>query len=91
MSDHTNDLAYADDAAYKMTDGPFEPTWQSLQSFQCLEWFRDAKLVFWSIEVLRRPRCTATGMHVTCIWQGLISIGSAGAPMGAPKNLILMP
>ncbi|MBV9850288.1 MAG: alpha-L-fucosidase [Armatimonadetes bacterium] len=28
--------------------GPFAPTWESLRQFQCPEWFRDAKLAFWS-------------------------------------------
>jgi alpha-L-fucosidase len=28
--------------------GPFEPTWESLREFQCPDWFRDAKLGFWS-------------------------------------------
>lgn len=28
--------------------GPFEPTMESLRSFRCPEWFRDAKLGFWS-------------------------------------------
>lgn len=28
--------------------GPFEPTMESLRGFRCPEWFRDAKLAFWS-------------------------------------------
>lgn len=28
--------------------GPFEGTWDSLRGFECPEWFRDAKLAFWS-------------------------------------------
>ena len=28
--------------------GPFAPTWESLRQFQCPDWFRDAKLAFWS-------------------------------------------
>lgn len=28
--------------------GPFEGTWESLRTFECPEWFRDAKLAFWS-------------------------------------------
>lgn len=31
-----------------ITSGPFTPTWESLRQFQCPEWFRDAKLAFWS-------------------------------------------
>ena len=48
MSDHTTGWVYADNPDYKIADGSFEPTWQSLQSFQCPEWFRDAKLGFWA-------------------------------------------
>ena len=48
MNDQTYGLVYADDPDYKIAEGPFEPTWQSLQSFQCPEWFRDAKLGFWA-------------------------------------------
>jgi alpha-L-fucosidase len=29
-------------------DGPFAPSMESLRTFQCPEWFRDAKLAFWS-------------------------------------------
>lgn len=32
----------------KIADGPFAPTWESLRQFQCPDWFRDAKLAFWS-------------------------------------------
>ena len=28
--------------------GPFEPTWESLRTFQCPDWFRDAKFGIWS-------------------------------------------
>lgn len=28
--------------------GPFEPSLESLRTFECPEWFRDAKLAFWS-------------------------------------------
>ena len=31
-----------------ITDGPFDPSWESLRQFQCPDWFRDAKLAFWS-------------------------------------------
>lgn len=31
-----------------ISDGPFAPTWESLRQFQCPDWFRDAKLAFWS-------------------------------------------
>jgi alpha-L-fucosidase len=48
MSDTDAGLLYADDPDYQIAAGPFEPTWQSLQSFQCPDWFRDAKLGFWA-------------------------------------------
>lgn len=28
--------------------GPFEPTWESLRTYTCPEWFRDAKLGIWA-------------------------------------------
>jgi alpha-L-fucosidase len=33
---------------FDIEKGPFEPTWESLQQFQCPAWFRDAKLGIWS-------------------------------------------
>jgi alpha-L-fucosidase len=48
MNDDTLGLVYTDDPEYQIAEGPFEPTWQSLQSFRCPEWFRDAKLGFWA-------------------------------------------
>jgi len=32
----------------QIAGGPFAPTWESLRGFQCPDWFRDAKLAFWS-------------------------------------------
>lgn len=32
----------------EIAEGPFKPTWESLRQFQCPDWFRDAKLAFWS-------------------------------------------
>lgn len=32
----------------QIAEGPFAPTWESLRQFQCPDWFRDAKLAFWS-------------------------------------------
>lgn len=32
----------------EIAPGPFAPTWESLRQFQCPDWFRDAKLAFWS-------------------------------------------
>ena len=31
-----------------IASGPFEPSWESLRSYTCPEWFRDAKLGIWS-------------------------------------------
>ena len=28
--------------------GPFQPNWESLKSYQCPEWFRDAKFGIWA-------------------------------------------
>src|SRR5580693_5931723 len=36
------------DPAFEIAAGPYEPTWDSLRQFRCPEWFRDAKLAFWS-------------------------------------------
>ena len=35
----------------KMTvaPGPFQPTWESLKTYQCPDWFRDAKLGIWAV------------------------------------------
>jgi len=29
-------------------DGPFRPDWESLKSYQCPDWYRDAKLGIWA-------------------------------------------
>ncbi|MGC8559781.1 MAG: alpha-L-fucosidase [Phycisphaerae bacterium] len=29
-------------------DGPFEPTWESFQNYECPEWYRDAKFGIWN-------------------------------------------
>ncbi|MDQ2688188.1 MAG: alpha-L-fucosidase, partial [Armatimonadota bacterium] len=39
--------AQAADEALR-TDGPFQPSWASLQKYQCPEWFRDAKFGIWA-------------------------------------------
>lgn len=31
-----------------LVTGPYEPTWQSLQKYECPEWFRDAKFGIWA-------------------------------------------
>ena len=33
---------------FEITDGPFEPTWESLQNYECPKWFKDAKFGIWS-------------------------------------------
>ncbi len=35
-------------AKVEIAKGPFEPTWESLRTFECPEWFRDAKLGIWA-------------------------------------------
>ncbi len=32
-----------------MATGKFEPTWDSLQQYQCPDWYRDAKFGIWSV------------------------------------------
>ncbi|MEM2941669.1 MAG: alpha-L-fucosidase [Thermoproteota archaeon] len=32
----------------EIQSGPFEPTWESLRTFKCPEWFRDAKFGIWA-------------------------------------------
>jgi alpha-L-fucosidase len=36
------------DKAEPMQTGKFEPTWESLQQYQCPEWFRNAKFGLWA-------------------------------------------
>jgi alpha-L-fucosidase len=36
------------DPPLPLTDGPFQPTDESLKQYECPEWFRDAKLGIWS-------------------------------------------
>jgi alpha-L-fucosidase len=38
----------ADTAQLTVAPGPFEPAWESLQTWSCPDWFRDAKLGFWA-------------------------------------------
>jgi alpha-L-fucosidase len=48
MTEKMDGYVYADDQDYEIVEGPFDPTWESLQTFECPEWFRDAKLGFWA-------------------------------------------
>jgi hypothetical protein len=48
MNNRGHGLVYAEDPEDQIAEGIFEPTWQSLRSVQCREWFRDAKLGFWA-------------------------------------------
>src|SRR5437879_1310883 len=33
---------------FQITPGEFKPSWDSLQQYQCPEWFRDAKFGIWA-------------------------------------------
>jgi len=33
---------------YKIQDGPFQSSWESLQKYECPQWFRDAKFGIWA-------------------------------------------
>lgn len=33
---------------WKIAEGPFQPSWESLGKYQCPEWFRDAKFGIWA-------------------------------------------
>jgi alpha-L-fucosidase len=33
---------------YKIEAGPFKPTWESLQKYECPNWFKDAKFGIWA-------------------------------------------
>jgi alpha-L-fucosidase len=48
MSDNQPGVLMGDDPDYRIAKGPFEPTWESLQTYQCPLWFQDAKLGFWA-------------------------------------------
>ncbi|HEX6971403.1 MAG TPA: alpha-L-fucosidase, partial [Limnochordia bacterium] len=37
-----------DEPVYAIQEGPFEPTWESLRTFECPAWFRDAKFGIWA-------------------------------------------
>ncbi len=47
-SGHAEDTA-GDWSAYAMQPGQFEGTWESLEEYECPEWFRDAKFGIWAI------------------------------------------
>ena len=32
----------------QVPEGPFQPDWESLKSYQCPDWYRDAKLGIWA-------------------------------------------
>jgi len=34
--------------SFEIEKGPFEPTWESLRTYSCPEWFRDAKFGIWA-------------------------------------------
>src|SRR5438477_5758357 len=41
-------VAGAATAESNMVQGPFQPTWESLQQYRCPDWFRDAKFGIWA-------------------------------------------
>lgn len=43
-----NVSVYVSEADEKMQTGSFEPTWESLRTYQVPEWFRDAKFGIWA-------------------------------------------
>ena len=54
-------------AQIEIADGPFQPTWESLQQYQCPDWFRDAKLGIWGIlgaAIAARGRRLVCAAHV---------------------------
>ncbi len=40
--------AIADNPDVAHTDGPFQPSWESLSQWECPEWFKDAKFGIWA-------------------------------------------
>ncbi len=32
----------------KIATGPFQPNWESLENWECPEWFKDAKFGLWA-------------------------------------------
>ncbi|HOD83097.1 MAG TPA: alpha-L-fucosidase, partial [Phycisphaerae bacterium] len=34
----------------EIAPGPFKPTWESLTTYKCPDWYRDAKLGIWAIQ-----------------------------------------
>ena len=40
--------ALAAETQWKIADGPFVPTWESLMQYECPDWFRDAKFGIWA-------------------------------------------
>jgi alpha-L-fucosidase len=41
-------MTLPNDVKAQIAAGPFQANWESLREFQCPDWFRDAKLAFWS-------------------------------------------
>jgi alpha-L-fucosidase len=41
-------LGYSQVSRGLVADGPFQPDWESLKSYQCPDWYRDAKLSIWA-------------------------------------------
>lgn len=43
-----NDLFYSNYLKEPVAQGPFKPTWESLQNYQTPQWYRDAKFGMWA-------------------------------------------
>jgi len=46
--EHGRMPADAADGTFGVQPGPFQPSWDSLQKYECPEWFRDAKFGIWA-------------------------------------------
>ncbi|MBQ7443573.1 MAG: alpha-L-fucosidase [Bacteroidaceae bacterium] len=64
--------------------GPFAPTWESLEQWECPEWFRDAKFGIWAHW---GPQCQAEagdwyarGMYLADNWQHKYHVEHYGSP-----------
>ena len=57
----------------KMQTGQYEPTWQSLQTHETPEWFRNAKFGIWPTGVLSAWKARATGWPASSIWRATAS------------------
>lgn len=75
---------YNDQLNEPIANGPFKPTWESLQNYKTPEWFRDAKLGMWAHW---GPQCQpeagdwyARNMYQEGSWQYKIHLQKYGHP-----------